>query len=91
MNFIGISKEEAHKKFGFLLHAYDYAGPQHGGMGLGFDRIVALLLGGNDIREVIAFPKNKNAQCPMDGSPAEVEDKQLKEANIKLDFVKKKA
>lgn len=91
MKFIGISKEEAQKKFGFLLHAYDYAGPQHGGMGLGFDRTVALLLGGNDIREVIAFPKNKNAQCPMDGSPAEVDDKQLKEANIKLDAVKKKA
>ncbi|MBI2106781.1 aspartate--tRNA ligase [Candidatus Woesearchaeota archaeon] len=90
MKFIGISKEEAHKKFGFLLHAYDYAGPQHGGMGLGFDRIVALLLGGNDIREVIAFPKNKNAQCPMDGSPAEVDDKQLKEANIRLDITRKK-
>ena len=89
MKVIGMSKQEARKKFGFLLDAYDYAGPIHGGMGLGFDRTVALLLGQKDIREVIAFPKNKNAQCPMDGSPAEVDEKQLKEANIKLNVVKK--
>ena len=89
MKIIGMKKEEARKKFGFLLEAYEYAGPVHGGMGLGFDRFVALLLGGNDIREVIAFPKNKSAQCPMDGSPAEVDEKQLREANIKLDTKKK--
>ncbi|MDO8459540.1 MAG: aspartate--tRNA ligase [Nanoarchaeota archaeon] len=89
MKIIGMAKEEAHKKFGFLLEAYEYGGPVHGGMGLGFDRLVALMLGYNDIREVIAFPKNKAAQCPMDGSPAEVSELQLKETHIKLDLPKK--
>jgi len=84
MKIIGMSKEEAEEKFGFLLKAYEYAGPVHGGMGLGFDRLVALLLGINDIREVMAFPKNKNAESPMDGSPGEIDERQLKEANIKL-------
>ena len=84
MKIIGMSKESARKKFGFLLDAYEYGGPIHGGMGLGFDRLVALMLGYNDIREVIAFPKNKSAQCPMDGSPSEVEPIQLKEAHINL-------
>ena len=90
MKVIGMSKDEARKKFGFLLEAYEYGGPVHGGMGLGLDRLVALMLGYNDIREVIAFPKNKAAQCPMDGSPAEVDEKQLKEAHIKLDLEKKR-
>ena len=90
MKVIGLSQEQAHKKFGFLLDAYNYAGPVHGGMGLGFDRLVALMLGYNDIREVIAFPKNKEAQNPMDNSPSEVEHHQLKEANIKVDLEKKK-
>ena len=86
MKVIGMEKKEARQKFGFLLDAYDYGGPIHGGMGLGFDRLVALMLGYTDIRETIAFPKNKSAQNPMDGSPAEVDEKQLKEAHIKLDL-----
>ncbi len=86
MRVIGMEKKEAREKFGFLLDAYDYGGPIHGGMGLGFDRLVALMLGYTDIRETIAFPKNKSAQNPMDGSPAEVDEKQLKEANIKLNL-----
>src|SRR3989344_4298843 len=90
MKVIGMSKEEAYKKFGFLLDAYQFAGPIHGGMGLGFDRLVALMAGYKNIREVIAFPKNKEAQCPMAGSPAEVDAHQLKEANIKIDIQKKK-
>ncbi len=90
MKVIGMTKKEAREKFGFLLDAYEYGGPIHGGMGLGFDRLVALMLGYNDIREVMAFPKNKAAQNPMDGSPAEVSEEQLKEANIKLDLPKKK-
>ncbi len=84
MKVIGMAKEDARKKFGFLLDAYEYGGPIHGGMGLGFDRLVALMLGYNDIREVIAFPKNKSAQCPMDGSPSEVEAIQLKETHIEI-------
>lgn len=90
MKVIGLSKEKAHKKFGFLLDAYKYGGPPHGGMGLGFDRTVALMLGYNDIREVMAFPKNKTAQCPMDGSPADLDTFQLKELNLKLDIEKGK-
>ena len=89
LKVIGISKDEAWKKFGFLMEAYRYASPQHAGFGLGIDRLVALMLDYTDIRDVIAFPKNKNAQCPMDGSPSDVDEKQLKELDIKLDLVKK--
>ncbi len=89
MKIIGMTDEEANEKFGFLLEAYKYGAPIHGGMGLGLDRIVALMLGFNDIREVIAFPKNKAAQCPMDGSPSQISEEQLKELHLKPDFVKK--
>jgi aspartyl-tRNA synthetase len=88
MKFIGLSKEAAHQKFGFLLDAYKYGGPPHGGMGLGLDRIVALICGTNDIREIIAFPKNKNAQCPMDGCPSAIDEAQMKELFIKTDLPK---
>jgi len=90
MKVIGMSNAEAEKKFGFLLDAYKYGGPIHGGMGLGFDRLVALMLGYTDIREVIAFPKNKSAQNPMDGSPSELDKHQLKEAHIEIVGKKKK-
>ena len=83
---IGIGKEEAEKKFGFLLEAYRYGAPVHGGIGWGLDRTVALMLGFNDIREVIAFPKNKAAQCPMDGSPSGIDEKQFKELHLKTDL-----
>ncbi len=88
-SIIGLSEEEAKKKFGFLLEAYKYGGPPHGGVGIGLDRLTALLIGLNDIREVIAFPKNKAAECPMDGSPSDIDQKQLKELHLKLDIVKK--
>ena len=78
------------EKFGFLNDAFEYGAPVHGGFAFGFDRFVAILLGLEDIREVIAFPKNKNAQCPMDESPSRVDAKQLKESHIKLDVVEKK-
>ena len=84
MKLIGIDEAEAKKKFGFLLEAYKYGSPVHGGMGLGLDRLVALMSGTPDIREVIAFPKNKNAECPMDGSPSEIDEYQLDELNIKI-------
>jgi len=90
MEVIGMNKAEAEKKFGFLLDAYKYGGPVHGGMGLGFDRLIALMLGYTDIREVIAFPKNKSAQNPMDGSPSELDKDQLKEAHINVIEDKKK-
>lgn len=83
MKLIGISKDEAEEKFGFLLEAYKYGGPVHGGMGLGLDRTVALMCRTNDIREVIAFPKNKAAVCPMDRCPSEISDEQMKELHLK--------
>ena len=86
---VGLSKELSQKKFGFLLEAYKYGGPPHGGMGLGLDRLVALMQGFNDIREVIAFPKTKSAESPMDGSPSEIDEKQMKELHLKTDIVKK--
>jgi prolyl-tRNA editing enzyme YbaK/EbsC (Cys-tRNA(Pro) deacylase) len=84
----GMSEAEINSKFGFLLEAYKYGAPQHAGFGLGFDRLASLMQGIHDIREVIAFPKNKAAENPMDGSPNEPSEKQLQELHIKLDFVK---
>ena len=89
MKAMGISHEEAEKKFGFLLEAFKFGAPPHGGIAPGLDRLCALMTGTNDIREVIAFPKNKAAQCPMDNSPAEVSDKELKEVHLKWNIVKK--
>ncbi|MBI2143527.1 aspartate--tRNA ligase [Candidatus Woesearchaeota archaeon] len=91
MKVIGLNHDSAEKKFGFLLEAYKFGAPVHGGMGIGFDRTVALMQGLHDIREVVAFPKNKKAESPMDGSPSEIEEKQLKELHIKADVVKNRA
>ncbi|MGM5482990.1 MAG: aspartate--tRNA ligase [Nanobdellota archaeon] len=88
MEVVGMDKSEAEQKFGFLLNAYQYGAPVHGGMGLGIDRLIVKMLGMNDIREVIAFPKNKAAQCPMDGSPSDVSTEQLRELHIKTELVK---
>ncbi|MBN1386308.1 aspartate--tRNA ligase [Candidatus Woesearchaeota archaeon] len=82
MKVIGMSEEEAQMKFGFLLNAFRYGAPPHGGIGIGFDRVVALMCRLEDIREVILFPKNKSAQCPMDDSPSVIDRKQLDELNI---------
>ncbi len=90
MKFIGMSKQEAQKKFGFLLEAYQYGAPVHGGMGMGFDRLVAVMCGLNDIREVIAFPRNKAAENPLDDSPSAFEQEQLKELHLDLDATAKK-
>ena len=86
---IGLSYEEAEKKYDFLLNAFKYGAPPHGGIALGFDRLIALMCGLNDIREVIAFPRNKAAENPMDGSPQEWTPEFLKELHLKLDIVKK--
>jgi aspartyl-tRNA synthetase len=84
-DLLGIGKEEAENKFGFLMNALAYGAPPHGGIALGFDRLVAILSGVDNIREVIAFPKTTSAASLMDGCPTEVSEKQLKELGLKLD------
>src|SRR3989338_2101368 len=81
-NLLGMSKEQAYSKFGFLLDALRYGCPPMGGLAFGLDRLMMLLSGANSIREVIAFPKTQNASCLMTGAPSDVEEKQLKELNI---------
>jgi aspartyl-tRNA synthetase len=81
---LGFSKEDAWERFGFLLKAFEYGAPPHGGMAYGLDRLVMLLAGLDTIRDVIAFPKVQNASCPLTEAPTPVEEKQLKELHIKV-------
>jgi aspartyl-tRNA synthetase len=81
-NILGIGAEDAEEKFGFLLRALEYGAPPHGGIALGLDRLTALVLGQDSIREVIAFPKTQKGICPMSAAPSPVSARQLKELHI---------
>jgi aspartyl-tRNA synthetase len=79
---MGLSADEAQEKFGFLLDAFNFGAPPHGGIAFGWDRIVALLTGSDSIRDVIAFPKTGGGYDPLTGAPAPITPEQRKEAGI---------
>lgn len=81
---IGLSMDEAKERFGFLLEAFEYGAPPHGGIALGLDRLIALMSGSDTIRDVIAFPKTQKAVCPMTEAPSHVDERQLRELGIKI-------
>ena len=81
---LGISEDEANRKFGFFLKPFTYGAPPHGGFAFGLDRLVAILAGEENIREVIAFPKTQSGQDPMTNAPTRAENKQLDELGIRV-------
>lgn len=83
-DILGLSKEEAQEKFGFLLEAFKYGAPPHGGIAIGMDRLVSILVGEDSIKEVIAFPKTASGTDPMTNAPSEVSEKQLEELHLAL-------
>ena len=83
---LGLSEEEAYEKFGFLLDAFKYGTPPHAGIAFGLDRLIMILAGTTNIKDVIAFPKNQSAVCPMTNAPAVADEEQLKELSIRVEL-----
>ena len=81
---LGLSDEEAHEKFGYLLDAFRYGAPPHGGMGIGLDRLCMQMLGAGSLRDVVAFPKVQNMSEPMTDCPASVDAAQLEELHLSV-------
>ena len=84
-----LSEDEIRTRFGFFIDAFKYGAPPHGGLAFGLDRLCMLLLGTDDIRQVIAFPKNQNAQCVMSEAPTVVSQQQLDELSIAINLAEK--
>jgi len=83
---LNIAEDEAESKFGFLLEAFQYGAPPHGGIALGLDRLLAIMTGSSSIREVIAFPKTQRATCQLTGAPSSVDMRQLRDLHLKTDM-----
>lgn len=87
-NLLGFTEEQAKEQFGFLLDAFEYGVPPHGGIAMGLDRLVMILAGRTNLRDTIAFPKTATASCLLTNAPSEVSPKQLEELNLKVNVIK---
>jgi aspartyl-tRNA synthetase len=81
---LGFTDEEAQKQFGFLMNAFEFGAPPHGGIAFGLDRLVATMGGSDSIRDYIAFPKNNSGRDIMIDAPATIDDEQLNELSLRL-------
>jgi aspartyl-tRNA synthetase len=84
LQVLGFTDEKAQEQFGFLMNAFEYGAPPHGGIAFGFDRLVAMFAGADSIRDVIAFPKNNSGRDMMIDSPSALDEDQLKEIHIQV-------